>query len=63
MIEKQDLFTARQNGYWTCRIPGIAVTKNNSVLVTAEARPGQGGDYDFNDVLMRRSTDAGAVWP
>ncbi|MBI5817964.1 MAG: FAD-dependent oxidoreductase [Verrucomicrobia bacterium] len=59
LLEKQNLFEARTNGYWTCRIPGIAVTKNNTVLVTTEARPGRGGDYDFNDVLMRRSTDGG----
>ena len=29
------------------------------MLATTEARPGRGGDYDFNDVLMRRSTDGG----
>ena len=54
MLEKQDLFEARQNGYWTCRVPGIAVTKNGVVLVTTEARPERGGDYDYNDVLMHR---------
>lgn len=27
MIEKQDLFEARTDGYWTYRIPGIAVKK------------------------------------
>ena len=59
MIEKQDLFEARTNGYHTYRIPGMIATRNNTVLVTTEARPGQGGDYDFNDVLMRRSTDGG----
>ena len=57
-MEKQTLFEARTNGYHTYRIPGIAVTKNNTVLVTTEARPGC-SDYDFNDVLMRRSTDGG----
>ncbi len=62
MIEKQSLFEARTHGYWTCRIPGLAVTRNNVVLATAEARPGQGGDYDFNDVLLRRSTDGGKTF-
>ncbi|MBI5685250.1 MAG: FAD-dependent oxidoreductase [Verrucomicrobia bacterium] len=62
LLEKQNLFEARTNGYWTCRIPGIVVTKNNTVLVTTEARPGRGGDYDFNDVLMRRSTDGGKTF-
>ncbi len=62
MIEKQDLFEARTNGYHTYRIPGITVTKNNVVLVTTEARPGKGGDWDFNDVLMRRSLDGGRTF-
>ena len=61
-LDKQNLFEARQNGYWTCRIPGMVTTKNNAVIVTTEARPGQGGDYDFNDVLMRRSTDGGKTF-
>jgi sialidase-1 len=62
MIEKQDLFEARQDGYWNYRIPCIAVTKRNVVLVATEARPGNGGDYDFIDVLMRRSTDGGKTF-
>jgi sialidase-1 len=61
-VEKQNLFEARTSGYHTYRIPGIAVTKNKTVLVTTEARPGVGGDYDFNDVLMRRSTDGGRTF-
>lgn len=61
-IEKQNLFEARTNGYFTFRIPGIAVTKNDTVLVTTEARPGRGGDYDYNDVLLRRSTDGGKTF-
>jgi len=32
------------------------------VLVTAEARPGKGSDYDYNDVLMRRSNDGGRTF-
>lgn len=62
MLEKQDLFEARQHGYHTCRIPGIAVTNRGTVLVTGEARPGGGGDYDYNDVLMRRSTNGGKTF-
>ena len=62
MLDKQDLFEARTHGYHTCRIPGIAVTKEGTVLVTGEARPGRGGDYDYNDVLMRRSTDGGKTF-
>jgi sialidase-1 len=61
-MESQNLFEARTHGYWTYRIPGLVVTPNNVVLATTEARPGQGGDYDFNDILMRRSTDGGRTF-
>jgi len=62
MLEKQNLFEARTNGYYTYRIPGMITTRNDVVIVTTEARPGVGGDYDFNDVLMRRSTDGGRTF-
>jgi sialidase-1 len=62
MNHKQNLFEARTQGYWTCRIPGLAVVGENVVLATAEARPGRGGDYDFNDILLRRSTDGGRTF-
>ncbi len=62
MIEQQDLFEARKNGYWNYRIPCVVVTKRNVVLVTTEARPGHGGDYDAIDVLMRRSVDGGQTF-
>ncbi len=62
MFSKLDIFEARTNGYHTYRIPGLCVTQRGSVLATCEARPGQGGDYDFNDVLMRRSTDGGKTF-
>lgn len=58
-MEKQHLFEARTNGYKTYRIPGIVTSPHGVVIVTAEARPGGGGDYDYNDVVMRRSTDGG----
>ncbi|MFP4028889.1 MAG: sialidase family protein [Candidatus Brocadiia bacterium] len=58
-MDKQHLFEARTNGYKTYRIPGIVTSSDGAVIVTAEARPGEGGDYDYNDVVMRRSTDGG----
>lgn len=58
-MDRQHLFEARTNGYKTYRIPGIVTTPGGAVLATAEARPGEGGDYDYNDVVMRRSTDGG----
>ncbi len=61
-ITKTHLFTAREGGYWTYRIPGLAVTPGGVVLATTEARRGKGGDWDGNDVLMRRSLDGGVTW-
>lgn len=61
-IDRQDLFEARTSGYRTYRIPGLAVTRNGVVLATTEARPGEGGDYADNDVLMRRSLDGGRTF-
>ena len=60
--DKQDLFEARLGGYRTYRIPGIVATPGGAVLVTTEARPLDGGDYDPIDVLMRRSTDGGITF-
>ena len=59
MFKNIDLFEARKDGYHVYRIPGIIVTKNNVVVATTEARTKGGGDWDPNDVLMRRSFDAG----
>ena len=62
MIQKQSIFEARQGGYHTYRIPGLCATPGGAVLATVEARRGQGGDYDDNDILFRRSTDGGRTW-
>jgi sialidase-1 len=62
MMEKQDLFTARTGKYWNYRIPSLLATPDDLVLLGCEARPGQGGDYDENDVLIRRSTDGGKTF-
>jgi hypothetical protein len=59
MLHKHDLFEARTHGYKTYRSPGIVVTEDGTVLASAEARPGQGGDCSLNDVLVRRSSDGG----
>lgn len=62
MLNVCDLFESRTHGYHTYRIPCIVTTPEDTVLVTCEARPGKGGDYDFNDVLIRRSTDGGRTF-
>src|SRR4051812_22831389 len=60
--EKVDVFTARANGYATCRIPGIVVTKAGTLLAYCEARKSAKGDWGPTDLLLRRSTDAGVTW-
>ena len=44
MLRNINIFEARKEGYKTYRVPGITVTKNDVVLVTAEARPNEGSD-------------------
>ncbi len=61
-FEKQPIFTARTGGYHVYRIPSIAVTRNGTILATGEARRGGGGDYDSNDIVIRRSHDGGQSW-
>lgn len=62
LLTKTPIFEARTNGYHVVRIPGLLVTANGVVLATGEARRGKGGDWDNNDVVMRRSLDNGQTW-
>lgn len=62
MFETTHLFEARTGAYRTYRVPGIIATEQGTVLATAEARPGGGGDWDQNDLIMRRSVDGGLSW-
>lgn len=61
-VEKQDLFTAGEDGYAQYRIPGIVVTKNGVILAYAEARRTGKSDWDAIDIVLRRSTDGGKTW-
>jgi len=58
-LSKQHLYEARSHGYHTCRIPVLATAPGGAMLAACEARPGGGGDYDGNDLLLRRSSDGG----
>jgi sialidase-1 len=62
MLHKATIFQARSGGYWNYRVPGILTTPRGVVLATVEARRGRGGDWDGNDVLLRRSPDRGRTW-
>ena len=58
--EFADVFVAGKAGYPHYRIPSVVVTKKGTVLAFAEAR--QGGDHSANDIVLKRSTDAGQTW-
>ena len=59
MYDATHLFEARSGGYKTYRVPRILAADRDTVLVTAEVRPGTGGDWDANEIIMRRSLDGG----
>lgn len=61
-IEQTDLFTARQGGYHTYRIPGIVQTLDGTWLAYATARDADIWDYGNYDSVLRRSTDGGRTW-
>ena len=62
MLQKTVLLEARTAGYWNYRVPGILCTRRGVILVTSEARRGGGGDWDGNDIIIRRSLDGGLTW-
>lgn len=61
-IEKRDLFVAGQDGYASCRIPALTVTRDGTLLAFCEARGSTRGDWGPIDILLRRSTDGGKTW-
>ena len=61
-FEKQTLFTANTEGYYVYRIPALVATKSGTLLAFCSARRGEGGDWDVNDIVMRRSVDGGKTW-
>ena len=60
-IEKTNLFTIGEGGYKVFHRPGVVVTATGTVLAWCEA-PKKGGDWDANDLIVRRSKDGGKSW-
>lgn len=56
-----DVFRAGSDGYASVRIPSVVVTRGGAVLAFAEGRQ-KPHDQAENDIVLRRSTDAGATW-
>jgi sialidase-1 len=56
-----DVFRSGADGYVSIRIPSVVVTRAGTVLAFAEGRQ-KPQDQAENDIVLRRSTDAGATW-
>ena len=56
-----DVFFSGKEGYKSIRIPSVVVTKKGVVLAFAEGRAAA-TDQAENDILLKRSTDAGRTW-
>ena len=56
-----DVFTSGQGGYHTYRIPVLITTKKGTLLSFCEGRKTSTIDDGDNDLLLRRSTDAGGL--
>lgn len=48
--------------YTMVRIPALLVTRSGTLLAFGTARRGGGGDYAWNDLILRRSFDEGLSW-
>ncbi len=57
-----DVFVAGQGGYHTYRIPALLRASDGTLLAFCEGRKTGRGDHGDIDLLMRRSSDAGATW-
>ena len=63
----QEKLEGQERDYWLHRIPGIVVTKKDTVIIYCEARtktvnhryPEAWGDWYLMDIYLRRSTDGG----
>lgn len=61
-----DVFTAGKDGYFSYRIPNLAVTNDGTLLAFAEARKNNMGDPGTEGaeihLVMKRSLDQGQTW-
>lgn len=60
LFEEHDVFVSGV-GYPTYRIPSVITSRRGTVLAFSEGRQGK-GDHTENDIVLRRSTDAGRTW-
>lgn len=61
-LDQRPLWSARDYGYHTYRIPSLIVTAKGSLLAFAEGRKNDTSDRGDIDLVMKRSTDGGRTW-
>ena len=62
IFKKSVLFKEQTDGYTLYRIPGIVVTRENTILAYCEGRKFRNADRGEIEILMRRSTDRGKTF-
>ena len=66
LLRSTDVFVSGRDGYFAYRIPAVEAALDGTLLAFAEGRKHNLGDpgYEGNDIdlVMARSTDAGATW-
>lgn len=62
LLNQKNIFVQGDNNVHTYRIPTIICTKNNVVIVFAEARRNDQGDSGIIDTVYRRSVDGGKTF-
>lgn len=60
--QQTDLFIGGEGGYHSYRIPALITTTKGVVLAFVEGRKDSVADHGNNDILLRRSLDAGKTW-
>jgi sialidase-1 len=61
-LKPVDVFVAGQEGYFAYRIPALITARSGAVLAFCEGRKTSLSDDGDNDLVLRRSTDAGTTW-
>lgn len=57
-----NVFVGGQEGYDCFRIPAVVAVGPQQLLAFAEGRKFSCADHDWNDIVMKRSTDGGLTW-
>jgi sialidase-1 len=61
-LKQRAVYHAKDDGYFTHRIPAMIVTSKGTVLAFCEARSGSAKDSAPTDVVLRRSLNNGKKW-